>query len=51
MAHEVGQAVMVKMDQLTFTDVVLKKADHIKTLSSLDKKVTRKCHLSLTDFW
>jgi hypothetical protein len=38
MADQVGEAIMVKMDEMTFANVVLKKADQIKTMSSLDKK-------------
>src|SRR6218665_3713190 len=38
-AEEIGALIMAKMDKLAVSDVVLKKADQIKTLASLDKKV------------
>jgi hypothetical protein len=38
-AEEIGALIMSKMDELAFADVVLKKADQIKTLASLAKKM------------
>ena len=38
-ADDIGHHIMLKMNDTVFSDIVLKKADQVRTLSSLNKKV------------
>jgi len=57
-ADEIGESIMSKMDEVTFTEVVLRKVNQMKSLDMLNQKmknIRRKLFLitmsSLVGFW